>query len=49
MTTSNVIYRIFQLKWNDVPFSGFTIDVDDRQYLCTAKHCLNDFDSEEIE
>lgn len=27
----------------------FTIDVDGKQYLCTAKHCLNDFNGRQIE
>ncbi len=48
MITSNVIHRTFWLKRanSNSIFTGFTIDVDDRQYLCTAKHCVPDADSE---
>ncbi len=40
MITSNVIQRTFQLRTSCATFTGFTIDVSGRQYLCTAKHCL---------
>lgn len=42
MITANVIQRTFQLRASGSSFTGFTIDVSGRQYLCTAKHCLSD-------
>ena len=48
MIPTNVIYRIFQIRWNDRSGTCFTIDVDGKQYLCTARHCLRDFDSGQI-
>ena len=49
MITSNVIHRTFQLKCGEDLGSCFTIDVDDKQYLCTAKHCLRNFCGKSIE
>ena len=49
MITSNVIHRTFQLKCGEALGSCFTIDVDDKQYLCTAKHCLENFRGKSIE
>ncbi len=46
---ANVIHRTFQLKCGEGLGTCFTIDVDDKQYLCTAKHCLNNFSGESIE
>ena len=40
MVVSNFIQRTFQLKILDSYLTGFTIDVDNRHYLCTAKHWL---------
>lgn len=48
MITSNVIRRTFQVKYGGKLASCFTIDVDGKQYLCTAKHCLNEFNAEQI-
>ena len=48
MIPTNVIYRIFQIRWNDRSGTCFTIDVNGKQYLCTARHCLRDFDSGQI-
>lgn len=49
MITSNVIHRVFQIKWGESSGSCFTIDVDGKQYICTAKHVLDGFDSGQVE
>ena len=49
MITSNVIHRTFQIKWRNRIGSCFTIDVDGKQYLCSAKHYLNDYRTGQIE
>ena len=49
MITSNVIQRTFQLRCGEDLGTCFTIDVDDKQYLCTAKHCLDNFRGNSIE
>lgn len=38
--TTNVLRRTFLIKYGDVTGTAFTIDVDERQYLVTAKHVL---------
>ena len=38
IVTSNIISRTFQIKIGAA--TAFTIDVDGKQYLCTAKHCV---------
>jgi len=40
MVPSNVIQRTFKLKYQDSLGTCFTIDVDGRQYLLTAKHVV---------
>lgn len=40
LVTSNVLHRVFLIKYGDQFGSSFTIDVDNRQYLITAKHFL---------
>ena len=48
--TSNVLFRILRIRVADVTGSAFTIEVDGRQYLITARHLLKGFGSEgEIE
>lgn len=49
MITANVIQRTFQLKCGEDIGTCFTIDVDNMQYLCTAKHCLANFRGNSIE
>ncbi len=39
--TSNVLRRVFLIKYKDNSGSAFTIDVDGRQYLVTAKHLVS--------
>ena len=41
MATSNVLDRVFLIKNGDHAGSSFTVDVDGRQYLITAKHLVN--------
>jgi hypothetical protein len=36
--TSNIVTRVFSLKLATAAASGFTVEVDGRQYLITAKH-----------
>jgi S1-C subfamily serine protease len=38
MITSDVLGRVFCLKIGDSTATGFAIDVDNRQYIVTAKH-----------
>jgi S1-C subfamily serine protease len=40
MVPSNVIQRTFMVKYGDGVGTCFTLDVDGRQYLITAKHVL---------
>lgn len=44
--TSNVIYRVLRLRTAAGTGSAFTIEVDGRQYLVTARHNLRDFGAE---
>jgi hypothetical protein len=48
--TSNVLYRVLRLRTGSATGSAFTIEVDGRQYLITARHLLDGFGKEgEIE
>ena len=45
MVTREVIQRVFHLAAKETSgktstFTGFTLDIDDKQYLCTARHCV---------
>lgn len=40
MVTSNILSRIFCLRVGEKQATGFTIEVDGRQYLITARHLL---------
>jgi hypothetical protein len=42
LVTSNVLQRVFLIKYGDQFGSSFTIDVDNRQYLISAKHFLGE-------
>ena len=42
MITANVIHRVFRIQWQGVEGTAFTIDVQDRQYLVTARHVVHD-------
>lgn len=44
--TSNVIYRVLKIKTPTDTGSAFTIEVDGKQYLITARHLLEGFGSE---
>lgn len=39
--TSNILTRVFLIKYKNSTGTAFTIEVDDRQYLITAKHVVN--------
>lgn len=48
--TSNVLYRVLRIRTATATGSAFTIEVDGKQYLITARHLLKGFGSEgEIE
>ena len=40
MIPTNVLQRTFRLRYGDNMGTGFTIDVDNRQYLITAHHVM---------
>lgn len=40
VATNEIYYRVFKIKYHSMTGSSFTIDVDGRQYLITAKHIL---------
>lgn len=40
LITTNVIHRVFQIKFKNNVATGFTIDVDGRQYIVTARHVV---------
>ena len=44
MITANVIQRTFHILSGDFSGTAFTIDIDERQYLITAKHLIEDMD-----
>ena len=44
--TSNVLYRVLRLRHAGATGSAFTIEVDRKQYLITARHLLKDFKGE---
>lgn len=44
--TSNVLYRVLRIRTPESTGSAFTIEVDGRQYLITARHLLRGFGSE---
>jgi len=41
--TSNVLYRVLKIRTATATGSAFTIEVDGKQYLITARHLLNGF------
>lgn len=40
MVSSNILQRVFAIRVGSDQGTGFTIDVDNRQYLITAKHVI---------
>lgn len=44
MITSNVYHRVFQIKFAESTGTIFAIDVDNKQYLVTARHVLDGWD-----
>jgi S1-C subfamily serine protease len=50
MITTNVIQRVFHLKFGQGTGTCFAIDYDDRQYLVTAKHVIDNLkDNDTVE
>ena len=56
MITANVIHRTFRIKWGDSVGTAFTVDLESKQYLVTARHvvegivtgdCINIFHEKE--
>lgn len=41
MITTNVLQRTFRIKYGENTGTCFTIDVDDRQYIATARHVVD--------
>jgi hypothetical protein len=49
MMTSNVYHRVFYLKYKLATGTCFTLDIDDRQYIVTARHVISGInDGDEI-
>ena len=44
MITANVIHRVFRIKHGAATATAFTLDVDGKQYLVTARHVVDDID-----
>lgn len=40
MITSNVLQRVFHIKFENSSATAFTVDIDNKQYFVTAKHVL---------
>jgi len=47
VVTTNIIQRVFFVKYKDEFGTAFTVDVDNRQYLITAKHVLENISEED--
>lgn len=43
MITANFIHRTFRIKCGESVGTGFTVDVDGKQYLVTARHVVRNF------
>ena len=40
MITANVIHRVFWIKYGESAGTAFTVDIEGKQYLVTAKHIV---------
>ncbi|MFZ1288850.1 MAG: serine protease [Melioribacteraceae bacterium] len=40
MITVNILTRVFNIRYNDASGTAFTLDINNRQYLITAKHII---------
>lgn len=49
MITSNVYQRVFYLRHKESMGTCFTVEVDSKQYLVTAKHIVKDFSETYLE
>ena len=41
MITANVIHRVFHIRYNGASATAFAIDVENREYLITARHVVS--------
>ena len=48
MISAEVPKRVFKIKCGSSTGTCVVIDIDNRQYLCTAKHCLTEFEDDSI-
>jgi hypothetical protein len=46
MITTNVIHRVFNIQCGDLIGMGFTVEVEGKEYLITAKHVVESLDGE---
>ena len=44
MITANVIHRVFRIAIGSQVGSGFTIDVEGKEYLVTARHIADELE-----
>ena len=50
MVTSNVLQRTFRLRYGNKSATCFTLDIDGRHYIVTARHCVESMsDSDRIQ
>jgi len=50
LVSSNILTRVFMIKYGNNSGSSFTVDVDNKQYLISAKHFLSTLkESDDIE
>lgn len=43
MITSNVIHRVFRIRYKNSGTTGFTLEIEGREYVVTAKHVVGGF------
>jgi S1-C subfamily serine protease len=48
MITTNVIHRVFRVRYGTAEGTAFSIDVDDREYLVTAKHVVSSISESDL-
>lgn len=48
MVTANILQRVFYIRYKERSGTAFTIDVDNKQYLVTAKHIVPDIKDEDV-
>ncbi len=48
MLTFNVYDRVFEARWNGATGTAFTVDIDSRQYLVSAKHVFEGVETSDL-